>query len=376
MGLASLVNNSASKVYGLARKPVEVVGSATLTLDLGDGQVVDHTFEILHDIGTTHILGRDLLRKFKSTEFDWSSHKVRLGNIWKDSRAVVEGGDLLAIAEAVCLEMSLDGDQSSLTIGDLEQHELNKLHELFSEYPSVFAENPKRPAITSFTKHRIDTGDARPIKQNIQRVSPTLTGEINRQVEDMLTNGVCRPSKSPCSRRVILVSKRDVTTRFVVDYRDLNSVTTKDAYPMSNPKDILDKMQGNQFFSFLDAASAYWCVELEEEVKHKTAFSTPRGHYEMNRMAFGLCNSQSTYQRLMDDTLRGVNNTDSYVDDICVHSSSFEEHLKDLRSEFTALQKANIQLRQDKCSFAVRSGHFVGHIISGEGRRPAPGNVE
>ena len=192
----------------------------------------------------------------------------------------------------------------------------------------------------------------------------------------MLTNGVCRPSKSPWSSRVILVSKRDGTTRFVVDYRDLNSVTTKDAYPMPNPKDILDKMQGKQFFSFLDAASAYWCVELEEEDKHKTAFATPRGHYEMNRMAFGLCNSQSTYQRLMDDTLRGVNNTDSYVDDICVYSSSFEEHLKDLRSAFTALQKANIQLRQDKCSFAVRSGHFVGHIISGEGRRPAPRNVE
>ena len=96
----------------------------------------------------------------------------------------------------------------------------------------------------------------------------------------------------------------------------------------------------------------------------------------MNRMAFGLCNKQSTYQRLMDDTLPGVNNADSYVDDICVHSSSFEEHLKDLRSAFTALQEANIQLRQDNNSFAVRFGHFVGHIISGEGRRPAPGNVE
>ena len=87
----------------------------------------------------------------------------------------------------------------------------------------------------------------------------------------------------------------------------------------------------------------------------------------MNCIPFGLCNSQSTCQRL-DDTLRGVNNTDSYVDDICVHSSSFEENLKDLRSAFTALQKVNIQLRQDKCSFAVRSGtslatSFLGRVV-------------
>ena len=145
---------------------------------------------------------------------------------------------------------------------------------------------------------------------------------------------------------------------------------------MPNPKDILDKMHGKTFFSFLDAASAYWCAELEERDRHKTAFATPRGHYEMNRMAFGLCNSQATYQRLMDNTLRGIENSESYVDDICVYSDNFQDHLTDLRQTLAALREANIQLRRDKCTFATQCGEFVGHDISKDGRRPVSRIVE
>ena len=262
------------------------------------------------------------MRKFRSREFDWATHRVRLGNIWKDSQAAVEGGDPLSRAEVACLDVSHCEDvclASTIVKSDLDFCQREKLDELLVEYSCVFAENPKKPAITSMTKHRINTRGSYPVKQTVRRVSPAMEREINKQIEDMLANGVCRTSNSPWCSRVILVSKKDGSTRFVVDYRDLNSVTTKDAYPMPNPKDILDRMHNKRFFTFLDAASAYWCVELEEEDKCKTAFATPRGHYEMNRMAFGLCNSQATYQRLMDDSLRGVENADSYIDDICIH---------------------------------------------------------
>ena len=101
---------------------------------------------------------------------------------------------------------------------------------------------------------------------------------------------------------------------------------------MPTPNDILDKMHGDNYFSFLDGASAYWAVEMEEGDRQKTAFSTPRGHYEMVRMPFGLCNSQATYQRLMDSTLEGIEAADPNVDDTCVHSPDFENHMRDLRA--------------------------------------------
>ena len=96
------------------------------------------------------------------------------------------------------------------------------------------------------------------------------------------------------------MTKRDGSKRFCVDFRELNKVTRADSYPMSHPKDIMDRMYGDTHYSFLDGASAYWSVEIDEaEIdeadKYKTAFSTTRGLYEFNRMPFGLINSGSTY---------------------------------------------------------------------------------
>ena len=105
LGLEPLVHNRTSQVYGLSRKPIGVVGSVKLTLDLGDDQVVSHTFQVLRGTATTRILGRDLLKKFQSTEFDWDTHRVRLGNVWKDSQAIIEGGEPLSRAEVACVEV-------------------------------------------------------------------------------------------------------------------------------------------------------------------------------------------------------------------------------------------------------------------------------
>ena len=172
------------------------------------------------------------------------------------------------------------------------------------------------------------------------------------------------------------MTKRDGNRRFCVDFRELNKVTRTDSYPMPHPKDILDRMFGDSYFSFLDGASAYWAIEIAEVDKFKTAFTIPKGLYEFNRMPFGLVNSGSTYQRLMDETLRPVIHADPYVDDICVHSAEFDSHITDLKSTLEALCKANVQLRRDKCSFGYREGEFVGHMITAEGHYPTPRLVE
>ena len=131
-------------------------------------------------------------------------------------------------------------------------------------------------------------------------------------------------------------------------------------------------MSNHSHFSFVDGASAYWSIEVEESDRYKTAFVTQRGLYEMNRMPFGLVNSQASYQRLMDETLKQVQRADPFVDDSCIHSESFEQHLSDLEQTLEALESANIQLRQDKCSFGYPCGEFLGHKVSHEGHSPIP----
>ena len=133
---------------------------------------------------------------------------------------------------------------------------------------------------------------------------------------------------------------------------------------MPNPRDILDTLNGDNYFSSLDCASAYWAVSIQTKDQRKTAFSTPRGHFEMTRMAFGLCNSQATYQRLMDQTLHGVKRSDSYVDDILIHSPSLRLHINDVRETLERLRCARIQLRADKCHLGFQQIEFVGHLVN------------
>lgn len=98
--------------------------------------------------------------------------------------------------------------------------------------------------------------------------------EVEELIDDMLNKNVIQPSSSPWASGIVLVQKKDGTTRFCVDYRRLNDVTTKDAYPLPRIDDCLDQISGAQWFSCLDLNSGYWQTEVEEEDKQKTAFST------------------------------------------------------------------------------------------------------
>lgn len=106
----------------------------------------------------------------------------------------------------------------------------------------------------------------------------------------------CIPYASP----IVLVKKKDGSLRVCVDYRQLNSMTRRDAFPLPRIEESLDALSGAKWFSTLDLASGYNQVPMAEKDKSKTAFCTAFGLFEFNRMLFGLCNAPSTFQRLME----------------------------------------------------------------------------
>ena len=118
--------------------------------------------------------------------------------------------------------------------------------------------------------------------------------------QDMLAHNVIQPSTSPWASPIVIVRKKDGSARFCVDYRKLNAITRKDAYPLPRIDDTLDTLSGSQWFSTLDLLSGYWQVEVAEGDRDKTAFATQSGFCEFKVMPFGLCNAPATFQRLMD----------------------------------------------------------------------------
>ena len=114
--------------------------------------------------------------------------------------------------------------------------------------------------------------------------------------KEMLSRNIIQPPSSPWTSSIVLIKKKDGSLRFCVDYRRFNAFTRKDAYPLPNIDDMLDTLEGSQWFTTLDLISGNWQEEMKESDRPKTAFSTPKGLFEFNMMPFGLCNAAATFQ--------------------------------------------------------------------------------
>ena len=136
----------------------------------------------------------------------------------------------------------------------------------------------------------------------------------------MLQRGIISLSSSPWASPLVLVQKKDGSMRYCVDYRQLNSVTRKDAYPIPRIDETLDTLAGSCIFTTLDLLSGYWQVEVQPEDREKTAVCTPDGLIEFNVMPFVLCNAPATFQRLMNLVLAGLHWQSClvYLDDIII----------------------------------------------------------
>ena len=165
---------------------------------------------------------------------------------------------------------------------------------LLQEYADVFSFASSDLGRTSVLQHRIDTGNAAPVHLPPRRVPQARREEVRRLLQEMLHSGVVEPSEGPWSSPIILAKKKDGSLRFCVDYRKVNAITRKDAYPLPRVDDTLDMLGGSKFFSTLDLASGYWQVEVAPEDRAKTAFTTSEGLYQFKVMPFGLCNAPAT----------------------------------------------------------------------------------
>ncbi len=157
--------------------------------------------------------------------------------------------------------------------------------------------------------------------------------------------------------------------RICTDFRWLNARTVKDAHPLPHQADVLAALGGNAYFSTMDLTSGYYNIPLHEDDKKFTAFCSPLGLHEYNRLPQGLCNSPATFMRMML-TVFGDQNFLSilcYLDDLLVFGKTEQESLERLEMVFRRLKDHNLKLSPSKCRFLRRSVKFLGHIVSEEG---------
>lgn len=210
-------------------------------------------------------------------------------------------------------------------------------------------------------KFNIITKTDRPIYSKIYRYPKIHETEIEKQITEMLKQGIIRESSSPYNSPLWIVPKKEDTFgnkqwRIVIDYRNLNDNTVADKYPIPNIENILDKLGKAQYFSTIDLAKGFHQTKVKSEHRQKTAFSTPFGHYEFVRMPFGLKKAPATFQRLMNSILRKYINKICivYLEDILVFGTSLQEHLENLGRIFATLEQAGLKIQVDKCNFLAK----------------------
>lgn len=270
-----------------------------------------------------------------------------------------------------------------LRLEHLNEEESELIQELCLNFSDIFYLEGDHLSFTNEIKHTIDTNNAKPVFTKSYRYPQVHKEEVKTQVSKMLEQGIIRPSSSPWSSPVWVVPKKlDASGkqkwRVVVDYRKLNELTVDDKYPLPNISDLLDQLGKCQYFTTLDLASGFHQIEIDTKDIQKTAFTVENGHFEFVRMPFGLKNAPSTFQRVMDNILVGIQNERClvYMDDIIVYSPTIQEHLSRLSEVFKRLRSANLKIQPDKCEFLRKEVAYLGHLITQEGVKPNPSKVE
>ena len=277
----------------------------------------------------------------------------------------------------VCRRRLVSADSSPLTVqGQLELDIVfpdcvvrQLLRDLLLRYRHVFPA-PGEPVTgrTSAVQHDIVTMDARPVRCGPRWLAPAGLRKEQTCVRKMLEGGQIEPSNSPWASPIVLVMKKDGSTRFCVDYRRLNALTTKDAYPLPRIDESLRLLGNQQWFSTMDLASGYWQVAMSPEAKRKAVFVTNEGLFQFRVMPFGLCNAPATFERLMDRVLCGMRWSRSlvYLDDVISFGGSVTEALGRLE-EVLCSNNFGLQLKAKKCTFMQTEVVFLGHIVGRTG---------
>ena len=344
------------------------------------------------------ILGWDFLSKYK-LNWQWTEFgdlylvdpKAKTKNLVKfvtlpassskklallDSPQLSDEAVISAISEFEVASMKALG-------GESEVNQIKpKYQKLLDKYPSILIPSFKELSTKHNVTHRIPTGSASPFKAKVRPLLENSEKAIKGreawlQMEKLgVIEKVDPKNYTAWAAALHLVPKPDNTMRPTTDFRQLNARTTPEAYPLPNLKSFTEKLKGSTIFSKIDLVHAFHNVLIHPSDVEKTATVTPWGVFVYKRLAFGLSGGPSTFMKLIDSVLSGIDGIYTYLDDILVHASNEKRHYEILDEVFQRLTENGLAIKLSKCEFGKKEVEYVGYKVTKDGITPLKAKVD
>ena len=260
----------------------------------------------------------------------------------------------------------------------VDPEHFSEVSKLLHQYRDTFAFSDQELIGTDLIEADIDTRDHKPVNMKPYRTPLALQKVVGESLDAMLDSGIIRPSMSPWCAPVVVVEKKPDSTgvrpppRIAVDYRGLNKCIFPIFYPIPRIDDTLGKLNGCTFFTSLDLRQGFHQIKLTPEAAEKTAFACFHGKYEYTRVPFGIHNSPTIFQKMVDKLLSGLEYCcNAYLDDLLIFSKGdLTDHLQKVELVLRRLRKHTLKLKLTKCYFAKTELNYLGFVINQKGIKP------
>ena len=255
----------------------------------------------------------------------------------------------------------------------------DSLNNILTEFDDLFLKHKADIGRCTIAKHPVELEPgATSHREGARRMSPDKAERANQEVRNLLALGMIQPSLAPWASGIVTVKKKNGELRFCCDFRPLNAVTIKDAYPLPRIDESLSRLGEAKIYTSIDLAWAFWQIPVRKADRQKTAFACELGLFEWRRMPFGMCNASAIFQRaIAARALRKIVNREgsmvmAYIDDIVIATETVEDHRVRLREVFECLREAGFKMRVAKCDFRKSEIKYLGRVVSAEGIKSDP----
>ena len=381
-------------VDGIKNSAGNITHLANIIIDY-QGHCEKVTAEVT-DLGKNQVILRYTWLKKHNPDIDWTNGEVKMTHCPQSCYLLQEKSIFLQTLKKKEVEQAWSAHKIQVTLDKSKKVE-KTVEELvpkeYHKYLKVFSkEESERMLIRKPWDHVIELKDTfKPKKDRLIPLSHEEQEEVSAFIDDQLRKGYIQPSKSEQTSPVFFIPKKDGKKRMVQDYNHLNGHTVKNNYPLPLIVQPVNKLQETKMFTKMDLRWGYNNIHIKEGDEWKAAFICHHGTFEPLVMFFGLCNSPSTFQMMMNKIFTDMEDVVVvYINNIMIFTKidDLKKHDEIVLEVLHCLEKNNLYIKSEKCTFHTIEVDFLRMIVGKDGIKmdqekvkavldwPAPSNVK